>query len=283
MPFLLAFSIPTLPKPQRPVQRSQLTHPDSDVDAHTTTTIAKYEKYTLNTYSRPPLVFTRGSGVHLYDSAGREFLDFTAGIAVNALGHADPELANVLNEQATQLVHLSNLYYHEHAAHLAEMLVSSARDDPASPAFSASKVFFANSGTEANEGALKFARKWGRHVAAHHGKGEDDKYGVVCFTNAFHGRSMGALSATYNPKYQKPFAPLIPGFVVSPFNDTGKIDQVVTKETCAVIVEPVQGEGGVHTASEEFLGALRKRCDEVGALLIFDEIQVRKYVLVWLW
>ncbi|RUS23690.1 pyridoxal phosphate-dependent transferase [Jimgerdemannia flammicorona] len=252
---------------------SKPTHPDTEPDAATAAAISRYEKYTINTYSRPPVLFTRGSGVHMYDSAGREFMDFSAGIAVNALGHSDPELARVLHEQANQVMHFSNLFYNEHAGRLAELLVTSVRDDPSAPGFNAGKVFFANSGTEANEGALKFARKWGKLVAEKRGRNPEKKYGVVAFTNAFHGRSLGALSATYNPKYQEPFAPLVPGFVTAPFNDVAGLDAFVNEETCAVIVEPVQGEGGVHPASEEFLRTLRKKCDEVGALLIFDEIQ----------
>ena len=146
------------------------------------------------------------------------------------------------------------------------------------------KVFFANSGTEANEGALKIARKVGKtRWAAKHGKEWDDaasdKFEIVCFQNAFHGRSMGALSVTTNPKYQKPFAPLLPGIQVGQFNVTSEVETLVSEKTCAVIVEPIQGEGGIHLADQEFLRALRKRCDETGAVLIFDEIQVRSAAL----
>ncbi|CAG8499737.1 13735_t:CDS:2, partial [Cetraspora pellucida] len=248
-----------------------VTHADSETAPITSQLLAKQEKYTINTYLRPPIILSHGKGCHVYDLANREYLDFTAGIAVNALGHSDPELARVIHEQALKLVHLSNLYHNEYAGQLAELLVESTRSGGG---FEASKVFFSNSGTEANEGALKFARKWGKHV----GKKSNEelnmnKYGVVSFSNAFHGRSFGSLSATPAPKYQSPFAPMVPGFVTIPYNDISKINEHVTDKTCAVIVEPIQGEGGVWEATVPFIEALRKRCDEVEALLIFDEIQ----------
>ncbi|KAI9238768.1 acetylornithine aminotransferase [Podila verticillata NRRL 6337] len=245
-----------------------LSHADVDADPKTHSIIEKHAKYTLTTYGRPPVVFTHGKGSYLYDVGHREYLDFTAGIAVNALGHSDPEVARILFDQAKTVVHMSNLYYNVPAGELAEQLIESTR---ASGYFQASKIFFSNSGTEANEGALKFARKVAK-VTAQPGQ-ENNKFGVVSFVNGFHGRSMGALSATPNPKYQKPFLPLVPGFVHAPYNDVTAVDQFVTPETCAVIIEPIQGEGGVNIASEAFLKKLRSRCDEVGALLIYDEIQ----------
>ncbi|KAF9898509.1 acetylornithine aminotransferase, partial [Lobosporangium transversale] len=249
-----------------------LSHADVDADPKTLDIIDKHAKYTLTTYGRPPVVFTHGKGTYLYDVGQREYLDFTAGIAVNALGHSDPEVAGVLFEQAKQVVHLSNLYYNIPAGDLAEQLIEATR---ASGHFQASKIFFSNSGTEANEGALKFARKVAKVTTAQQ-LGEEavnKKIGVVSFTNGFHGRSMGALSATPNPKYQKPFWPLVPGFAHAPFNDVEAVDKFVTDETCAVIVEPIQGEGGINVATEAFLKKLRQKCDEVGAMLIFDEIQ----------
>ncbi|KAI8596443.1 pyridoxal phosphate-dependent transferase [Dissophora ornata] len=251
-----------------PLNDHALSHADVDADPKTLDIIDKHAKYTLTTYGRPPVVFTHGKGSYLYDVGHREYLDFTAGIAVNALGHSDPEVARILFDQAKQVVHLSNLYYNVPAGELAEQLIEGTR---ASGAFKAAKIFFSNSGTEANEGALKFARKVAK-VTAKPGQA-DKKFGVVSFTNGFHGRSMGALSATPNPKYQKPFLPLVPGFVHAPYNDVKAVDQYVTDETCAVIVEPIQGEGGINVATEAFLKKLRSRCDEVGALLIFDEIQ----------
>ncbi|KAI9498580.1 pyridoxal phosphate-dependent transferase [Zychaea mexicana] len=221
----------------------------------------------MTTYGRPNIIISRGKGCHLYDTNDRAYLDFTAGIAVCALGHADPEVAQVLYEQAKTLVHTSNLYYNDKAGELAEKIVTTTQQ---SGGKWASKIFLANSGTEANEGALKFARKWGKHVT---GNDNTTKTGIVSFVNGFHGRSMGALSATYNPKYQLPFAPLVPGFKTTPYNDVEQALNIINDDTCGVIVEPFQGEGGVHPATTEFLEALRKRCDETGALLIFDEIQ----------
>ncbi|ORX81996.1 acetylornithine and succinylornithine aminotransferase [Basidiobolus meristosporus CBS 931.73] len=219
----------------------------------------------MNTYNRPPVVFTRGKGCYIYDQGNRRYLDFSAGIAVNALGHSDDEVSQVLAEQSSQLVHVSNLYHHPWGIALAKALVETTR---ATGAFEASKVFLANSGTEANEGALKFARKWGKLVS-----NNENKYEIVSCLNGFHGRSMGALTCTPNPKYQKPFLPLVPGVKHITYNDIESIDGAITENTCGVILETVQGEGGIFAAKEEFLRALRKRCDEVGALLIFDEIQ----------
>lgn len=246
----------------------QLTHADSQVSAETRAKVQRYNEFTVTTYARPDIVLTRGKGCYVYDSEGREYLDFTAGIAVAALGHADPEVAKVLFEQGSKLIHSSNVFHNENAGALAEKIVTTTREHGGTWA---SKIFLSNSGTEANEGALKFARKWGKHVT---GSESTTKTKIVSFTNGFHGRSMGALSATYNPKYQKPFAPLVPGFVTVPFNDVEKTIEAITEDTCGVIVEPLQGEGGVHEATAEFLHALRKRCDETGAVLIFDEIQV---------
>ncbi|KAF9582775.1 acetylornithine aminotransferase [Lunasporangiospora selenospora] len=246
-----------------------LSHADVDADPKTHEIIERHSKYTLTTYGRPPVVFTHGKGSYLYDIGHREYLDFTAGIAVNALGHSDPEVSRVLFDQSKQVVHLSNLYYNVPAGELAEQLIESTRN---SGFFPASKVFFSNSGTEANEGALKFARKVAK-VTADSEEAGLKKHGVVSFKNGFHGRSMGALSATPNPKYQKPFLPLVPGFVHAPFNDVDAVDSYVNEDTCAVIVEPIQGEGGINVASEAFLKKLRSRCDEVGAVLIYDEIQ----------
>ena len=197
----------------------------------------------------------------------------------------------VLNEQAGKLLHASNVYHNEWAGKLAELLVTLTQREgglgyPAGGSSKTSggqlrgaKAFFANSGTEANEGALKIARKVGKdRWAEKTGKTWDDpactKTQIVCFENSFHGRSLGALSVTSNPKYQKPFEPLIPGVQVGKLNDGAALEGLVNEDTCAVIVEPIQGEGGINDASEEWLRALRRRCDEVGAVLIFDEIQV---------
>ncbi|KAJ2780179.1 acetylornithine aminotransferase [Coemansia interrupta] len=252
------------------------------------------QRFMVNTYSRPEIVLSHGKGSYVYDTDGKEYLDFTAGIAVVGLGHSHPDVAAAVSDQATKLVHCSNLYHNEWAPKLAQKIVSatlhsypqgsqgiyaksSSGSDPSA------RVFFSNSGTEANEGALKFARKYGKIVAEQGilGKSASEalrgdpnlKSGIVSFTGAFHGRSMGALSVTANPKYQKPFAPLIPGVQTMKFNDTRELGTFIDERTCAVIVEPIQGEGGIHAASVDFLRALRRRCDQVGALLIYDEIQ----------
>ncbi|KAF8761540.1 Aminotransferase [Rhizoctonia solani] len=236
----------------------------------------KLDKSIVNTYARPPFILQRGKGSWVWDTTGRKYLDFSAGIAVNALGHGDAELAKVAGEQAAILLHTSNAFHHEWAGNLASLIVGLTKRDGglgfeagSEGVAGGAKVFFSNSGTEANEGALKFARKVGKERWAQQtGKKweESTKTRIACFANAFHGRSMGALSATTNPKYQAPFAPLVPGFDVGQYNDVAGIDSLVGQDTCAVLVEPVQGEGGVHGASQEFLRALRKRCDEVGAV-----------------
>ncbi|GAA5925898.1 aspartate aminotransferase family protein [Sporobolomyces koalae] len=272
------------------------THLDDDVPTSITDALERHAAVTLNTYSRPPFILARGKGCKVYDTTDREYLDFSGGIAVNALGHADEGVAKVVEEQARNLVHCSNLWHNEHSGELAYALVDKTKQlggmgyakDQATKNGSAAegglKVFFTNSGTESNEGAIKFARKYGKQVqlvhAAESAKEQGltkpaatDKVEIVSFRDGFHGRSMGALSATWQDKYQAPFAPLIPGFVPATLNDIDGIKHAVTEKTCGVILEPIQGEGGILEASEDFLRALRKRCDEVGALLIFDEIQ----------
>lgn len=235
------------------------------------------------TYARPLPVFTRGSGSYLWDMENRRYIDFTAGIAVNALGHGNPELCELIYEQvgippsslcsrttnptqAQQVMHTSNLYHNLWTGALCKLLVETTL--AAGGFASASRVFVCNSGSEANEAALKFARKVGKTF------GGESKTGLVSFHGSFHGRTMGSLSATPNPKYQKPFAPMVPGFQYGVFNDVSGIAALVDETTCGVIVEPIQGEGGVNIATVEFLTTLAKRCREVGAVLIYDEIQV---------
>ncbi|KAJ7228903.1 pyridoxal phosphate-dependent transferase [Mycena pura] len=242
-------------------------------------------KYLLPVYARPDFVLSHGHGSYVYDTAGRRYLDFSAGIAVNALGHADAGVVKTIAEQAGKLLHASNVYHNEWAPRLAQLLVTLTQRDgglgftPGTPAGGGAKVFFSNSGTEANEGALKIARKVGKDRAS----GDRPKTRIACFENAFHGRSMGALSVTPNAKYQAPFMPLLPGVDVGMLNDAAGLEKLVTQETCAVIVEPIQGEGGVNSASAEWLAALRRRCDAVGAVLIFDEIQCGLYRSGTLW
>jgi predicted acetylornithine/succinylornithine family transaminase len=210
-------------------------------------------------YKRPPFVIVHGEGMNLYDSEGNAYLDWVAGIAVNALGYGDAGLARALNQQlATGLIHTSNLYHTAPHIELAAMLCEKSFAD---------RVFFTNSGTEANEGAIKFARK-----LAYEG-GHTDKTEIVTFTGAFHGRTMGSLSLTPREKYQKPFQPLLPGIQVAGFNDLESARTAIGPNTAAVIVEPVQGEGGIHVADTLFLQGLRALCDEHNAVLIFDEVQ----------
>lgn len=247
-------------------------------------TLALGEQYLLPVYARPPIVLSHGRGCWVWDTEGRKYLDFSAGIAVNALGHADPGVAEVLHTQASTLLHSSNVYHNEWTPKLAELLVAVTASEgglgfpTGSTPTTQVRVFFANSGTEANEGALKIARKVGKdRWAVATGNKPDDpacsKTKIVCFENAFHGRSMGALSVTSTEKYQAPFRPLIPGVEVGKVNDFERLQNLITDETCAVIIEPVQGEGGVTAADEQWLMALRERCNETGAVLIYDEIQ----------
>ena len=221
------------------------------------TIITEEARYMMQTYRRADVVLERGEGVYLFDSDGRRYLDFMSGIAVAALGHADPAVTAAVAEQAATLTHVSNLFYTAPQVGLARRLVTHSFAD---------RVFLTNSGAEAIEGALKFARKWAR------GRGAA-KHEIVAFGGSFHGRTMGALSVTYKAAYREPFAPLLPGVCFAPFNDLAAAAALIGPATCAVIVEPVQGEGGIHAATPEFLRGLRALCDQHGALLIFDEIQ----------
>lgn len=201
------------------------------------------------------IVLVRGKGARVWDSQGREWLDFAAGIAVNGFGHGDPKIVAAIRKQAGLLIHTSNLYFNEPASRLAERLVALA--------FPA-KVFFTNSGTEAWEGAMKFARRIGK---------EQGRTEYVVFEHSFHGRSMGALSTTWTAKYREPFEPLVPGVHFVPREDLAAVAAAVNERTAAVMIEPVQGEGGIRPASAEFLRGVQQVCRERGALLVFDEIQ----------
>jgi len=246
-------------------REAELPNHDPASDSQSAALLARHAPFMVATYVRPPLVFTKGEGCYVWDLENRRYIDFNAGIAVNIFGHNDPHLCNLIYDQAKQLIHISNLYHNPWTGELSKLLVERTRE--AGAFHDASKVFVCNSGSEANEAALKFARKVGKVV------GGDKKVGLVSFQNSFHGRTMGALSATPNPKYQKPFAPMVPGFKYGTYNDIEGINDLVNEETCGVIVEPIQGEGGVQVGSTDFLVALRKRCTEVGAVLIYDEIQ----------
>jgi predicted acetylornithine/succinylornithine family transaminase len=216
------------------------------------------QHYVAATYARAPFVLDHGQGCWVYDTDGNAYLDCAAGIAVNALGHAHPDLVAALTQQASKLWHVSNLFHSAPHARLAQKLCETSFAD---------RVFFCNSGAEANEGAFKFARKW-----AHDHFGPD-KTAIVAFTDAYHGRTFAALAATPREKYQAPFRPLVPGVRVATFNDLDAAAAVIGDDVCAVIVEPVQGEGGVNPATPEFLRGLRALCDRHNALLIFDEVQ----------
>ncbi|HQY91897.1 acetylornithine/succinylornithine family transaminase [Caldilinea sp.] len=217
------------------------------------------QSHVLGVYGRAPFVLARGEGSTLYDTEGRAYLDCVAGIAVNALGYNDAGVAQSMGEAlASGMVHVSNLYHTAPHARLAALLCETSFAD---------KVHFCNSGAEANEGAFKFARRYGR---AH---GDDDKVEILAFTNAFHGRTMGALAATPRPKYQDPFKPLMPGVRFAAFNNVESARAQMDAAVCAIIVEPIQGEGGIHAATPDFLAGLRALADEYDALLIYDEVQ----------
>jgi len=216
------------------------------------------EKYVVHTYARAPFVLERGEGVRLYDTEGKAYLDFVSGIAVNALGHGHPAIRQAIAEQMDKLMHVSNLYHTIPQARLAQMLVESCFAD---------KVYFCNSGAESVEAAIKFARKWART------RGFTEKTEFIAFSGGFHGRTMGALALTPREHYQDPFRPLMPGAKIATFNDLASAEALMDEKTCAVIVEPLQGEGGVYPADPDFLKGLRTLCDRNGSLLIFDEVQ----------
>jgi len=220
--------------------------------------IAQAERYIINTYARLPLVLVKGEGTRVWDADGKEYLDFVAGIAVNSLGHCHPRVVAAIREQAGVLMHCSNLYYSTPQVELAKWLVERTPFD---------RVFFCNSGAEAIEAALKLARKYSKK---RWGAG---RFEVVTAENSFHGRTYGAVTATGQPRYHQGFEPMLPGFKYIPFNDRAALQEAVGEKTAAVLLEPVQGEGGIYPASPEFLRAARAITRERGAVLIFDEIQ----------
>ena len=215
-------------------------------------------KYLMQTYARQPISIVRGRGAKVYDMEGREYIDFVGGIAVNILGHGHPDLVQAIQRQAAQLIHVSNLYYTEPQVRLAQMLVDHSCAD---------RVFFCNSGAEANEAAIKLARRYG------HEKHGADRFEIITMKNSFHGRTMATLTATGQEKVQKGFEPLVPGFVYAPFNDFAAIESLVSDKTTAIMLEPVQGEGGVHVADQAYLKNLRELCTQKDILLVFDEVQ----------
>jgi acetylornithine/N-succinyldiaminopimelate aminotransferase len=217
---------------------------------------AKY--HTPNYGARAPICLVRGDGMRVWDSDGREYLDFGAGIAVTALGHCHPRVTGAIREAAATLLHVSNLYHTAPQIHLAKLLCEHSF---------AERVFFCNSGAEANEAAIKIARKYARETFA------SDRTEIVSTRNSFHGRTLGALSVTGQEKYQHGFEPLLPGVKFVPYNDLRAMERAVDNRTCAIIVEPIQGEGGVHVPDDDYLSGVRKLCDESGALFVLDEIQ----------
>lgn len=216
------------------------------------------ELYFMHTYNRLPVLFVRGFGTRLWDDDGREYVDFVSGLGACIAGHCHGEIIAAVARQSSQLIHVSNLYHIRPQGELAEMLVRSTFAD---------RVFFCNSGTEANEAAIKLARKYMREV-----RGED-RYKVVSALRSFHGRTYGSLAATGQPEKAHPFRPLPEGFVHVPFNDAEALGEAVDESTCAVLLEPIQGEGGVYVADPSYLKRARELCEERGALLILDEVQ----------
>jgi len=220
--------------------------------------LAASAKYLANTYARFPIVLERGQGVRLWDSDGKEYLDFVGGIAVDALGHCHPRMVEAIRAQAERLIHVSNLYHIEPQIRLAQLLCEHSFAD---------RAFFCNSGAEANEAAIKLARKFAKdHWST-------DRFEIIAMRHSFHGRTLATVTATGNEKYWHGFEPLMPGFKHVPYNDLKAVERAMDSRTCAVLVEPVQGEGGVHIPGDEYLPGLRRLCDEAGVLLILDEVQ----------
>jgi len=216
------------------------------------------ERVLMPTYAPSPISIVRGRGSRVYDLEGREYLDFVAGIAVNTLGHAHPDLVAAIQKQAQHLLHASNLYYTEPQVKLAKALVDHSF---------AKKVFFCNSGAEANEAAIKLSRRYA------HQKHGPDRYEIITMLNSFHGRTMATLTATGQEKVQKGFEPLLPGFKYVPLNDLPELEKALSAKTAAVMLELVQGEGGVHVADRTYLKSLRELCRQHDVLLVFDEVQ----------
>jgi acetylornithine/N-succinyldiaminopimelate aminotransferase len=220
--------------------------------------MAEGQKFVMNTYGRLPLAIVKGKGAYVWDADGKEYLDFVSGIAVNNVGHCHPKVVEAVANQANTLFHCSNLYWIESQVKLAKLLVENSAFD---------KVFFANSGAEANEGAIKLARKYAKK---HWGK---DKYEIITMKKSFHGRTLATLTATGQEKFHQGYEPLPEGFSYTPFNDLEELKKAITPHTCAVMLEPVQGEGGVLPGDDAFIKGVRKLCDDNNLLFIVDEVQ----------
>lgn len=215
-------------------------------------------RYIMNTYNRAPIDLRKGRGVKVWGSDGKEYLDFVGGVAVNILGHCHPKIVVAIQKQAQRLIHVSNLYHIEPQIKLARLLVEHSFAD---------KVFFCNSGAEANEAAIKLARKYAKE---HQGK---DKFEIITALNSFHGRTLATLTATGQEKFQKGFEPLMPGFKYVPFNDISALKSLITQNTCAVMLEPIQGEGGIKIPDPDYFKNVRELCNKNNLLLILDEVQ----------
>ncbi|NLJ89150.1 MAG: aspartate aminotransferase family protein [Epulopiscium sp.] len=220
--------------------------------------ISRGKKVIMNTYNRFPLTLTEGKGVYVKDAEGKKYLDFASGIAVNALGYGNKALVEALEEQINKIMHCSNLYWNTAAIETAEIMINHSIFD---------KVFFCNSGAEAIESALKLARKFGKKK---HG---ENCYEIITMKNSFHGRTLGAITATGQEKYQKDLNPLLDGILYADFNDFESVKKLVSEKTCAILVEPIQGEGGIRPAKKDFLQKLRDLCNEKDILLMYDEVQ----------
>ena len=216
------------------------------------------DRYLMHTYNRQPLVLRKGRGIKVWSSDGKEYLDFVGGIAVNVLGHCHPKVVVAIQKQAQRLLHVSNLYHIEPQIKLAKLLCTHSFAD---------KVFFCNSGAEANEAAIKLARKYAKE---HYGQ---ERFEIITALNSFHGRTLATVTATGQEKFQKGFEPLMPGFRYVPFNDINALRSAINKNTCAVMLEPIQGEGGVKVPSDDYFKKVREICDKNGLLLILDEVQ----------
>ena len=215
-------------------------------------------RYIMNTYTRYPVVLRKGRGMKVWSADGKEYLDFVGGVAVNILGHCHPRVVVAIQKQAQRLIHVSNYYYIEPQIKLAKLLVEHSFAD---------KVFFCNSGAEAIEAAIKLARKYAKEQV------HPNRFEIIAAKNSFHGRTFAAVTATGQEKFQKGFEPLVPGFKHVPFNDIQAIREAVTAETCAILLEPIQGEGGVRVAGQDYLKEVRALCNEQNILLILDEVQ----------
>ena len=215
-------------------------------------------QYIMNTYGDRQLAFIKGEGAYVWDAEGKKYLDFLSGIAVNGLGHCHPRVVEAIRNQAETLLHISNLYYIQPQAKLAKILVENGELD---------QCFFCNSGAEANEAAIKIARKFVKD------SGRPDAFEIITMEQSFHGRTIATITATAQPKYHQGFEPMLPGFVYVPFNDLGAVADTISEKTCAILVEPIQSEGGVNVPGEDYLQGLRDLCDANDLVLIFDEVQ----------